>query len=324
MKKYIKYGILMVVSIIFCVGIVENNTITIKAKNQIQNYTEYKMEEDKNEKPKKEKNHTFPMKKKFLKANKIYSVDLDGDKKKEKIQIKKRKGIDRYYYQYLDIYINKKLIKRVKVNGYFSQKNNVAIVDLNKKDKRKEILICLCSENGCIEHFDFYHLKKKKGKLVSLLGKKDGISRIPKRMRQDKKGNFSFYADFYNETLGCFYMKWNFQMKRDKISVKNNKTFLLDQSVYHGEASKMYGNKFMSLRKDVEAYKDAGGKTKIGLLTSRTRILPKVIKFTRKHSFKGKQIYVQVKPQNGEYKGRLLWIKVPANKRLFEITPSWG
>ena len=35
MKKYIKYGILMVVSIIFCVGIVENNAITIKAKNQI-------------------------------------------------------------------------------------------------------------------------------------------------------------------------------------------------------------------------------------------------------------------------------------------------
>ena len=263
---------------------------------------------------------TSPVQETVLKAGKTYSVDLDGDGKKEKVKYKiKYSKFAEGWGDGCSVSINGKQIKKIKAPFHVSDwQPNVVIVDLNKKDKKKEILVRLTSDSGCKEYYEFYHYSKKKKKLIPMLGTQKRIIRTPDRIRSDGKGKFSFYVDHYNEVIGCCYTKWNLTLKKDKIVVNNKSQFQLDQMVYDESRYGVYDKNFMALKKGINAYKTSACKTKLYTIAKGTHLTPLILKY------KGKNVYVKVEIQDGSHKGAVVWIKAAKNSTIFKQVPSWG
>lgn len=91
-----------------------------------------------------------------LEENKVYEYDLDGDGKKEKIRYETSTGkvetSENIYQPYMDIslYINDIKKDVIRVNYRFRMKGHFYLIDLNKSDKKLELL-CMSEQVDLME-----------------------------------------------------------------------------------------------------------------------------------------------------------------------------
>ena len=97
-----------------------------------------------------------------LKYNKVYNINIAGSKKKEKIEVVRKKitDVNGYYFKY-QVKVNNKILKYYKSDyGYYFCE--VYIADLNTKDKYKEIIVQQAPNDVSDPRPRVYRYKNKK------------------------------------------------------------------------------------------------------------------------------------------------------------------
>lgn len=159
---------------------------------------------------------------KGLQEKKVYSYDIDGDKKKEKI---------RYTYSVNDSYKTK---IKITVNGkkyYQATFNNsfnidVFLFDLYEKDNRMNLFIYGTADSDCLGDIKVLKCRGRSAKVIAkgkgLKGESLNAFRMLGKLTQAKKdGKFYLYLDTPRDLsdFGCYFAKVAFQIKNRKIVI---------------------------------------------------------------------------------------------------------
>lgn len=131
--------------------------------------------------------------------------DLDGDGKKDSLSITFQADEYDYYYAYR-IKINKTSSKKIQC---FAYANKIELIDIDKKDKYKEIVISFMAENDV----QYMRLYRWTGKSIVLLGELDGGRINNSNVKFSGDGNIRTYLR--TDILGTFnyYKKYKLQSK---------------------------------------------------------------------------------------------------------------
>lgn len=254
---------------------------------------------------------------KYLENEETYYYDIDEDGKKESIKYVSTSDDD--YNAKLVIYVDGKVYYKIEETGALGY--GVTLCDLYSKKRGMNLIVYSTSDSFCLEGLRVLKCGTKKADTIATMspGKKGRLEiyRIDSKMKQSKKeGFFYLYPDTPASTsIGSYFVEVEFKIKGKKIVPVEQKSYKLEQHVYQSEN---YGEKYMRLNISRTAYKESACKTKLYSLSKGTRLTPKVIKFS------GKKVYLKVEVRTGKYKGKVIWIKEPSDKVLFQAVPLWG
>jgi len=253
----------------------------------------------------------------IIKAGKTYKIDLDGDKKKEKIYVKESKG-DYDNETNFTLYINDKKVKSA-ISGY---KLHCKVIDIDTSKKGKELIYFIESPASDCLYDGGGIYKYKDGKLKTLLSFDNGkyyyIWRIIKGCSTNGKGKLCVVADTPLEiNAGSYHAKLTYIYKDNKLEPKKTLEF-------YGELSRGFT---CELAKKVKLYKKPSKKsTVIKKLVVGTKLNILKVKFTKIKSETDEYgythqraigVYAYIKTTSDK-KG---WIYLPANYSLFYEYP---
>lgn len=168
----------------------------------------------------------------YLKENRTYRYDLNGDKKKEKIKVKCT--VSGYSNATIQLYVNGKRIfsrKRDSLGAKFY------LVDLNKKDKYKELLVHGLSDSGTTG--DFFAVRYKGNNKKSVL---EGATQNGRKLRSNSKQlnlyRFTLYSNtgqnklyikadtpYSNFYFGSYYVKVPVVIKNGKLTAQKSSSY---------------------------------------------------------------------------------------------------
>ncbi len=166
----------------------------------------------------------------FEKVNdtKTVKYDLDKDGKKDKITIKRNKYYDKEMKEYstsgYDILLNGKKF----ANYYPFNVGKLYIVDLDKSDKKAEIVV-LHYEETDFTHYTIYSKKGNKIKKIYSATEQDGGE-----FRIDEKGKFLFANSLTERITPRIYNKY-YTIKNNKVSMKKNDVKRIKDITFKGK-----------------------------------------------------------------------------------------
>lgn len=181
-----------------------------------------------------------------------FKVDLDGNGKDEEIYTRIEYTTDDWLYS-IDVSINgKKVYSQIFEDNHCIFRGDVSYIDINPKDKYKDVIITVEDEFSCREKV--YRYKKKKLKLLfdtDWVGFLEGV--VPEQ-KNDK--NVLMYEQITTSIGNCFYVVTNNKIKKQKlkeIKPKDGIYTVVDES---------WGGRDYTfiLAKDVEIYSKPDGK----------------------------------------------------------------
>lgn len=169
---------------------------------------------------------------KMLREGKIYSYDIDGDNKIEKIMVESE-GDDDNYIVTTTVYADGKQYAKVKEKGCYS--HTVVLCDLYSKKKGMNLIVYGTSDSDCIGKVQVYKLgAKKMTKIAQMksgtMGKLNYIRMLGKIKQGNEEGAFYIYPDtpFYLNYFGCYYTKVKCRIQGDKIKWNEQKNYSYD------------------------------------------------------------------------------------------------
>lgn len=256
-----------------------------------------------------------------LKENKTYRYDLNGDKKKEKIKVICQRINDTDAT--IQVYINgKKFFSR----NRYAFGAEFYLVDLNTKDKYKELLVHALSDSDTIG--DFFALRYKgKNKKSIFEGTANKGAKLKSNTGQLDLYRFTLlsntgknklyisadtpYSNFY---FGSYYIKV-------PVAIKNGKLIAQKQSAYQVLA---YTKTFVyQLKRSMPLYETASTGSNYVTCYSGSKFKVLELKPAEKNKDTG-ALYVKIKTLSGK-KG---WLYFPAysgyNYDYLEVKPGWG
>lgn len=166
----------------------------------------------------------------FEKVNNTKTVkyDLDKDGKKDEITIKRNKYYDKemkeYYTSGYDILLNGKKF----ANYYPFNVDKLYIADLDKSDKKNEIIV-LHYEETDFTHYTIYSKINNKMKKIYSITEQDGG-----KLRIDEKGKFLFANSLTDRITPRIYNKY-YTIKNDKVSMKQNDVNKIKNITFKGK-----------------------------------------------------------------------------------------
>lgn len=259
-----------------------------------------------------------------LKENKTYYYNLNGDKKKEKIEIKckYRKNSN----DTIQVYVNEEKL--------FSQKDDYLygmfyLIDLNAKDKYKELLVETHSDSEVNAAFEAIRYQGKNKKSIL---KSNGIhgDKIKCNSRQLELYRFSLLSNtgknkFYisadrpysNTYFGSYYCKV-------PVTVKNGKLVAQKSSTYETAA---FTKKFVyQLNRSMALYSKASTSSKSITCKSGSKFKALSLKPVETTKANG-ALFVKVKMTSG----KIGWLYFPALSKnntnfnyYLKTVPGWG
>ena len=181
-----------------------------------------------------------------------FEVDLDGNGKAEKISTRIEYTVDEWLYS-VEVSINgKKVITETLPDNEWIDQAEVYVIDVNSKDKYKELIVAYAGESSCLQRA--YRYTKKKLKLLfdtDWMGYLEGV--IPD---QEEGKNVLKYEQVTTPIGNNFYVTTNNKIKKQKlkeIKPKNGIYTLIDES-WSGR------NYDYTLAKDANLYTKPDGK----------------------------------------------------------------
>ncbi len=257
-----------------------------------------------------------------LKAGITYTLDLNGGTK-ERVNVKMTSGTyanGRYVGAVWHMYVNEREVARYSFSKTFEEDIEVYYVDLNKKDKYKEVFVMSTGVNSCLaDARAVRYYSDKKVKVLPLIN-------YSKRMRLlscNGKKKMSFWADtpFYNYKFGCYYCKVTGKVKGDKIIIQKQKTYKLETP----NGGLLYQGNRYELNQSMKLYRSASNKKAYRLLKPGTRFVAQKIKPARskvENGIRHWDVYVKIKTTKGK-KGWLFFSNSAVGQYL-KYTPGWG
>lgn len=156
-----------------------------------------------------------------LEENTSYTIDLDGDGKKETVwyeitEINNENGCIIY------LYVNEKKVLSLSDESALSA--NISIVDVKKGDKYKEVYVGFYEASDCFRSGRGYRYQNGTLKKVFTLSYKNASSfRIAIMEKQPGDGLVWFASEFYDRYLGQGYVKEAYKISSGKLkSVKKS------------------------------------------------------------------------------------------------------
>lgn len=255
---------------------------------------------------------------KFLKENKVYQYDIDGDNKKEKIRIKSAGDEDKHVVT-TTVYVDGEKYAKVKEKG--SYHHNVALCDLYASRKGMNLLIYGTSDSDCVGLFQVYKLGKKKmtkiAQMKSGMKGKLGFVRMQEKVTQpNDDGAFYIYPDtpVYLNYFGCYYTRVKCKIKGDEIQWVAAKNY-------------PYEYKYtFRLRVNISLYGKADLQSDVTVLKAGTKLTVQKIQPIKRDGEGRTYSLVQVKTAGG----KVGWIyDQPIDdyenyEEIFESIPAWG
>ncbi len=160
-------------------------------------------------------------KSKSLQPGKTYSLDIDGDKKKESVQFLSKRNSDDLTVSTLYVDGKKYYQWKAKSADYDHQ---VDLCDLYAKKKGMNLVMYEVGSSECIGKVRVLQCGKKKGKSIASMsagvkGKMDFVRFKGKTIQGKEEGTFTLNVDtpFYLNYFGCYYSKIKWQIKGKKI-----------------------------------------------------------------------------------------------------------
>lgn len=253
-----------------------------------------------------------------LKENKTYHYDLNGDKKKEEIEVK---CLASGYNAKIQIYINGKKI--------FSRKRNALgavfyLIDLNTKDKYKEILIHAYSDSDTAMDFFAFRYKGKNRKSILegysgfLLNSNTKQLRLARFSVLSNSGKNKLYisadSPYTNGCFGSYFIKV-------PIIVKNGKLVVQRLSTYKTQD---YTKKYVyELNSNMVLYTKASTNSKGVTCYSGSKFKALELKPVETNKDIG-ALYVKVKISSG----KIGWLYFPGDifnySEYLKVKPAWG
>lgn len=167
-----------------------------------------------------------------LKENKTYHYDLNGDKKKETIKVACK--ISGYSNAEVQLYVNGKKLYSRKRDALGAE---FYLVDLNTKDKYKELLVHAISDSGTTGDFFAVRYKGKNKKSILEGAVKNG-RKLKTNTSQLGLYRFTFLSNtgqnklylsadtpYSNSYFGCYYIKVPVAVKNGKLIVQKLSTY---------------------------------------------------------------------------------------------------
>lgn len=256
---------------------------------------------------------------KFLKEGKVYKYDIDGDSKKEKVEIKTTGDFDEYVVM-TKIRVDGKNYATVKEKGSFA--HQVVLFDLYAKKKGMNFLIYGTADSDCVGKVQVFRAgAKKMTKIAQMKSGAKGLleyGRMNGKISQGKEeGSFYIYPDtpFYLNLFGCYYTKVKCQISGNKIKWVKQKNYTY------------YYKHVFQLKRDMDAYEKASLTSEKSTLTSGTKLTVVKIQPMRRDSQGKRWSFVQVKTSAG----KTVWVydepidDYDSNNGYFQgEIPAWG
>jgi len=255
---------------------------------------------------------------KVLKPNKIYKYDLDGDGKKEKIEVKKKFNKTDPSTGQIRLLINGKLAHKQSLNPDVD--GQYTILDLKSSDKFLDLFLITTGSSYTLDFAGFQRYVNKKIKTISSSKKNNDLkfSRSFTLGKIDGKGNFSALdvdTPFYIPAIGNYYTDISFIITGEKVMQKQVSTYSVKKSDF----------KF-KLEKNIKVYEKANKKsTKVKTLKkgdTLTILKIKPMDCVSDNDFKQYSAYVYIK----DSKGKKGWIYIGKDfdYKIFNEVPAWG
>ena len=237
---------------------------------------------------------------KSLEIGKIYYYDLNGDKKKEKIECKILPQFD-YYVQWR-MYINDKLAC---VGNYVDSGADFCLTDFNTKDKYKELVVHEGIVNQGYNYTVCYRYKGGELQEYFSVTHDNVLGCYGLYEKQQGKGKICFWTEtpFYEENLGCYFVK-------------------VEYKVFNGKLKKVTGNTYPVIGDwngdDLSYQLTKNVDVRYGLKDSRTKYTLKrgtEICLKKINISKNRIKYIYIETSTGK-KG---WIRLPRGKFVKEV-----
>ena len=165
---------------------------------------------------------------KYLKEDKVYKLDLNGDGKKDKVKYKATENYDKGYSR-VKVFVNGKKFYQKKLDGFSA---NVVVCDLYAKQKGMNLFVYATADSDCFTTGWFLKCNSKKAKVISKfkngLYDKLELYRFGGKFQQTKEdGCFNLYADtpFYITAFGCGIYKVPCRLSQGKVKLIDAKTY---------------------------------------------------------------------------------------------------
>lgn len=254
---------------------------------------------------------------KKLKVGTTYKLDLNGGNR-ESVKIELFKGNYEGATWYL--YVDGMKAARFKCNE-ICWGIQPYYVDVNKKDKYKEIIVM--TEGNNYGFIDARIVRYCSNKIVKVIPLKDYVRNM-RLASCDGNNNLYFWMDtpFINYKFGSYYCKVRGYVSSKKIVLKKQKKYTLEVP----NMGLSYNRKSYELKRSMKLYKTASRKSvkqtlKPGTKFSALEIKPSKSKFWDYNSIG--DVYVKVKTTSGK-KGWLLFPGSSSGKSYLVLTPGWG
>lgn len=176
---------------------------------------------------------------KELEANRTYSIDLDGDGKKENVMWKSTNINFDMRNDQVKIFVNGKK-KRV-VSGYYH--GRVTLEDINKRDRYKELIVHFYGDNDRVENAYAFRYEKTGFHQIFSTGFNFYIGH--------QKGDGKVYCtqEYYDSNLQQGGIIVKYKIKSDKLVPLKNKTISLES---YSAKRKYTASKNLSVQKSIK------------------------------------------------------------------------
>ena len=262
-----------------------------------------------------------------IKPGKTYYIDIDGNKGKEKIYVKKGKAkYEGCYYYYL--YINDNKVKTTNAVSSFGV--YCRIIDIEKNKKGKEIVFYGIVDSACIESGGIFKYKKGKLHTIGKLGGKYKYFDIGRmvNIKTNGKGIVTFLdADTpINVNINSYFTDIKLRFNKGKLHpVYTNE--LNNIWIYEKGHKRRYN---YELSYDTVLYKDASATSEIlkNISAGTSLKIYKIVYtgvYMQEYGSNAKNVYAYIKDQYGNQG----WISIPEidwsqDVNFFEEYPAWG